>query len=309
MGIKKDIFDLVGNTPLLELGNFSKSHGLTTPLLGKLEGYNPTGSMKDRIARQMILDLEESKKIVPGKSVLIEPTSGNTGIGLAAMGIAKGYRVILTMPESMSLERRKMLSVYGAELVLTPASLGMKGAIEKANQLSSEIPNSIIMGQFVNPSNPKAHYLSTGPEIYEDCEGKLDILVSAVGTGGSLSGTSKYLKERIPGLKVVAVEPAKSPVISGGKPGPHGIQGIGAGFIPYTLDKSLIDEVIAITDEEAFATARELPKSDGIFVGISSGAALSAALKVAKRPENAGKRIVILLPDSGDRYLSSPLFE
>lgn len=309
MGIKKDIFELVGNTPLVELGNFSKAHGINTPLLGKLEGYNPTGSMKDRIARQMILDLEESKKIVPGKSVLIEPTSGNTGIGLAAMGIAKGYRVILTMPESMSLERRKMLSVYGAELVLTPASLGMKGAIEKANQLSSEIPNSIIMGQFVNPSNPKAHYLSTGPEIYEDCEGKLDILVSAVGTGGSLSGTSKYLKERIPGLKVVAVEPAKSPVISGGKPGPHGIQGIGAGFIPYTLDKSLIDEVIAITDEEAFATARELPKSDGIFVGISSGAALSAALKVAKRPENAGKRIVILLPDSGDRYLSSPLFE
>jgi cysteine synthase A len=305
--IYKGTLDLIGRTPLMEAVHVEEKYNLEAKVLVKLEYFNPAGSVKDRIAKAMIEDAEE-RGILKEGSVIIEPTSGNTGIGLASIAAAKGYRIILTMPETMSVERRNILKAYGAELVLTDGSQGMKGAIAKADELAAEIPGSFIPGQFVNPANPKIHYETTGPEVWEDTDGAVDIFVAGVGTGGTLTGTGKYLKEKKPELHLVAVEPAGSPVLSTGKGGPHKIQGIGAGFVPEVLDTKLYDEIITIENDDAFATAKELAKAEGILVGISSGAALKAAIELAKRPENKGKTIVALLPDNGDRYYSTPLF-
>ena len=298
---------LIGHTPLLELTHIEKEQDLKATILAKLEYFNPAGSVKDRIAKKMIDDAEATGKLKPG-SVIIEPTSGNTGIGLAAVAAAKGYRIIIVMPETMSVERRQLMKAYGAELVLTEGAKGMKGAIAKAEELSHEIPNSFVPGQFVNAANPKAHFETTGPEIYEDTDGKVDIFVAGVGTGGTITGVGQYLKSKMPNVKVVAVEPATSAVLSTGVAGAHKIQGIGAGFVPEVLNTKVYDEVIAVENEDAFATGREIGRSEGVLVGISSGAAVYAAIQLAKRPENAGKNIVVLLPDTGDRYLSTPLF-
>ena len=305
--IYRGFLDLIGNTPLVEIANVEKEHELKARILVKLEYRNPAGSVKDRIAQAMIEDAEQ-KGILKEGSVIIEPTSGNTGIGLAAIAAAKGYRAILTMPETMSVERRNILKSYGAEIVLTEGSKGMKGAIAKAEELAKEIEGSFIPGQFDNPANPKVHYETTGPEIWRDTDGKVDAFVAGVGTGGTVTGTGKYLKEQNPAIKVVAVEPASSPVLSEGKAGAHKIQGIGAGFVPKVLDTAVYDEVIKVENDDAFATSKELTKNEGILTGISSGAALYAALELAKRPEFEGKTIVALLPDSGDRYYSTPLF-
>ena len=298
---------LIGKTPLLELTHLEKSLGLEAKLVAKLEYFNPAGSVKDRIAKAIIEDAEASGRLKEG-SVIIEPTSGNTGIGLASVAAAKGYRLIITMPETMSVERRQLIKAYGAELVLTEGAKGMKGAIAKAEELQKEIPNSIIAGQFINPANPKAHKETTGPEIWEDTDGEVDIFVAGVGTGGTVTGVGEYLKEKKASVKVVAVEPADSPVLSKGTAGSHKIQGIGAGFVPEVLNTSVYDEVIPVTNDDAFATGKLLGKNEGVLVGISSGAALWAAIELAKRPENKGKTIVALLPDTGDRYLSTPLF-
>ena len=298
---------LIGHTPLIELTNIEKKHGLKAKLLAKLEYFNPAGSVKDRIAKAMIDDAEAKGLLKPG-SVIIEPTSGNTGIGLASVAAARGYRIIIVMPETMSVERRQIMKAYGAELVLTEGAKGMKGAIAKAEELSKEIPNSFIPGQFVNPANPKAHFETTGPEIFDDTDGKVDIFVAGVGTGGTVTGVGQYLKSRNPSVKVVAVEPKSSAVLSTGVAGPHKIQGIGAGFVPDVLDTKVYDEIIPVTNEDAFAAGKEIGRSEGVLVGISSGAALWAGIDLAKRPENAGKTIVVLLPDTGDRYLSTPLF-
>ncbi len=298
---------LIGNTPLLELTHIEKEFGLKAKLLAKLEYLNPAGSIKDRVGKAMIEDAEKSGKLTKD-SVIIEPTSGNTGIGLAMVATAKGYRTIIVMPDTMSAERRKLIAAYGAELVLTDGKKGMAGAIEKAEELAKELPGGFVAGQFVNPVNPKAHFESTGPEIYEDTDGKVDILVATVGTGGTITGTGEYLKSRNPEIKVVAVEPASSPVLSGGKAGAHAIQGIGAGFIPEILNTDVYDDIIQVTNEDAFEGGRWVGKKEGVLVGISSGAALYAAIEVAKREENADKTIVVILPDSGDRYLSTELF-
>lgn len=305
--IYKSADKLIGKTPLLELKHVEKEYGLKASLLAKLEYFNPAGSVKDRIAKAMIEDAEKSGKLKAGATI-VEPTSGNTGIGIAAVGTAKGYKVILTMPDTMSIERRRLIKAYGADIVLSEGSKGMKGAIAKAEELAAAIDGAIILGQFVNPANPKAHYETTGPEIYADTDGKVDFLVAGVGTGGTLSGTGKYLKEKIAGVKVIAVEPETSPVLSKGVAGPHKIQGIGAGFVPATLDASVYDEVIAVANEDAFIYGKQIGKLEGVLVGISSGAALKAAIDVAKRKENEGKTIVVIFPDSGDRYLSTPLF-
>ncbi len=307
MKVYEKITDLIGKTPLLKLTNYISENNLEATVLGKLEYFNPAGSVKDRIARAMIDDAEAKGLLKPG-SVIIEPTSGNTGIGLAAVGASRGYKVILTMPETMSVERRNLLKAYGAELVLTDGSKGMKGAIEKAKELSEATPGSFIPGQFNNFANPEAHRKTTGPEIWEDTEGKVDIFVAGVGTGGTVSGVGGYLKSKNPGVKVVAVEPAGSPVLSKGTPGPHKIQGIGAGFVPETLDTNVYDEIITVENEDAFATGKALARKEGLLVGISSGAAVYAATVLAKRPENKGKVIVALLPDTGERYLSTPMF-
>ena len=301
------ITDLIGNTPLLKLSNYIKAHSLKADIYAKLEYFNPAGSVKDRIARAMIDDAEKKGLLKPG-SVIIEPTSGNTGIGLAAVAASRGYKVILTMPETMSIERRNLLKAYGAELVLTDGAKGMKGAIEKADELAKSTKDSFIPGQFVNPANPAAHIATTGPEIWNDTDGKIDIFVAGVGTGGTLSGVGKYLKEKNPNVKIVAVEPAGSPVLSKGTPGPHKIQGIGAGFVPDTLDTAIYDEIITVENEQAFAAGRELARNEGVLVGISSGAAVYAASVLASREENKGKFIVALLPDTGERYLSTPMF-
>ncbi len=298
---------LVGKTPLLELTHIEKKYGLKAKILAKLEYFNPAGSVKDRIAKAMIDDAEKSGKLKEG-SVIIEPTSGNTGIGLAAVAAARGYRIIIVMPETMSVERRQLMKAYGAELVLTEGAKGMKGAIAKADELSKEIPNSFIPGQFVNPANPAAHFETTGPEIFEDTDGEVDIFVAGVGTGGTVTGVGKYLKSKKPQVKVVAVEPASSAVLSGKPSGAHKIQGIGAGFVPDVLDTGVYDEILPVENEDAFAFGKEIGRSEGVLVGISSGAALYAAVELAKREENAGKTIVALLPDTGDRYLSTPLF-
>ena len=298
---------LIGKTPLLELTHIEAEQQLGAKLLAKLEYLNPAGSVKDRIGKAMIDDAEAKGILKPG-SVIIEPTSGNTGIGLASVAAARGYRIIIVMPETMSVERRQIMQAYGAELVLTDGTKGMKGAIEKADELAREIPNSFVPGQFVNPANPKAHYESTGPEIWEDTDGKVDIFVAGVGTGGTLTGTGRYLKERNPHIKVVAVEPASSPVLSKGVAGPHKIQGIGAGFVPQVLDTKIYDDIITVDNDDAFAAGKLVGRKEGILVGISAGAAVWAAMELAKRPENVGKNIVVLLPDTGDRYLSTPLF-
>ena len=305
MALVQSMTQLVGNTPLLALRRLGE--GLPASLYAKLEYLNPAGSIKDRAALSMILDAEEKGLLQPGGAI-IEPTSGNTGIGLAAIGISRGYRVILTMPESMSVERRKLLAAYGAELVLTEGARGMAGAIQRAEELQREIPGSIIAGQFENPANPAAHYRTTGPEIWRDLEGRVDMLVAGVGTGGTLSGAGRYLKEQNPAVQLVAVEPAASPLLSGGKTGPHGLQGIGANFVPENFDRSLCDRIVTVREEEAYAAARVLARQEGVLVGITSGAALHAAMSLAKEPENAGKQIVAILPDTGDRYLSTPLF-
>lgn len=298
---------LIGHTPLLELTHIEEKLGLKAKILAKLELFNPAGSVKDRVALTMIEDAEASGALKPD-SVIIEPTSGNTGIGLAAVAAARGYRMIVVMPDSMSMERRLLMTAYGAELVLTPGAKGMAGAIAKADELAAEIPNSFIPGQFVNPSNPKAHRETTGPEIYDDTDGNVDIFVAGVGTGGTITGVGEYLKSRNPKVQVVAVEPSDSPVLSGGQAGPHKLQGIGAGFVPEVLNTQVYDEVFPVTSEEAYAGGRLMGRSEGVLVGISSGAALHAAIQVAKRPENEGKTIVVLLPDTGDRYLSTPMF-
>ena len=307
MAIYKSALDLVGNTPLLEVTHFEKDNNLEATVLVKLEYFNPAGSVKDRIAKAIIEDAEKTGKLKPD-SVIIEPTSGNTGIGLASVAAAKGYRLIITMPETMSVERCNLMNAYGAELVLTDGAKGMKGAIAKANELAEEIPNSFIAGQFTNPVNPATHKATTGPEIWNDTEGKVDTFIAGVGTGGTLSGVGEYLKSKNPDVKIVAVEPATSPVLSKGTAGPHKIQGIGAGFVPDTLNTKIYDEIVTVENEDAFATGKAFPKQEGVLVGISSGAALWAAKELAKRPENKGKTIVALLPDTGDRYLSTPLF-
>lgn len=305
--IYKGTLELIGNTPLVEVANIEKELGLEATVLVKLEYFNPAGSVKDRIAKGMIEDAE-AKGILKEGSVIIEPTSGNTGIGLASIAAVKGYRIILTMPETMSVERRNILKAYGAELVLTEGAKGMKGAIEKADELAKEIPDSFIPGQFVNPANPEVHRKTTGPEIWKDTDGQVDIFVAGVGTGGTLTGVGEYLKAQKSDVKVVAVEPASSPVLSEGKGGPHKIQGIGAGFVPEVLNTAVYDEIIKIENDDAFASGKLMAKKEGVLVGISSGAALSAAIQLAKRPENKGKTIVVLLPDTGDRYYSTPLF-
>ncbi len=305
--IYNSAYELVGRTPLLRLSNIEKELNTKARLLAKLEYFNPAGSVKDRVAVKMIEDAEE-KGILKSGSVIIEPTSGNTGIGLAMVAASKGYRLIIVMPDTMSVERRKLISAYGAELVLTDGTKGMTGAIEKAEELANEIPGSFVAGQFVNPSNPKAHYLTTGPEIYEDTEGEVDVFVAGVGTGGTITGAGEYLKEKNPDIKIVAVEPKNSPVLSEGKAGKHGLQGIGAGFVPDVLSTEVYDEVVTVTEEQAFESARLLATKEGVLVGISSGAALHTAIEKAKLPENEGKTIVVLLPDTGDRYLSTELF-
>ena len=307
MKIYQKMTDLIGSTPLLELSKYEKDLKLSAKLLGKLEYFNPAGSVKDRIAKAMIEDAE-TKGLLKPNSVIIEPTSGNTGIGLAAIAASRGYKLILTMPETMSVERRNLLGAYGAELVLTDGAKGMKGAIAKAEELAAETPKSFIPGQFVNPANPAVHRATTGVEIWEDTDGMVDILVSGIGTGGTISGVGEYLKEKKPSIRVVAVEPASSPMLSEGTPGPHKIQGIGAGFVPDTLNTGIYDEIITVTNEDAFETGREFAKKEGVLVGISSGAAVWAAIQIAKRPENADKTIVIILPDTGERYLSTPMF-
>ena len=308
MAIHKNITELIGNTPLVELTNFEKNHNLNAKLIGKVEYFNPAGSVKDRIAKAM-LDNALSKGLIDENTVIIEPTSGNTGIGLSAISAARGNRVIIVMPDTMSAERRNLMRAYGAELVLTDGTLGMKGSIARAEELASEIENSFVPSQFTNPANPEVHRLTTGPEIWEDTEGNVDILVSGVGTGGTITGAGQYLREKNPDIKIVAVEPKGSPVLSEGCAGSHKIQGIGAGFVPDTLDSSIYDEVITVADEDAFATGRELAAKDGLLVGISSGAAVFAAAELAKRDENAGKNIVVILPDTGERYLSTAMFD
>lgn len=307
MRVYRKITDLIGGTPLLELTNYEKANELNAKIYAKLEYFNPAGSVKDRIAKAMLDDAEEKGLLKPG-AVIIEPTSGNTGIGLASVAASRGYKVILTMPETMSVERRNLLKAYGAELVLTEGTKGMAGAIAKAKELAEQTPNSYIPSQFTNPANPAVHLKTTGPEIWADTDGKVDIFVAGVGTGGTLSGVGAYLKSQNPNVKVVAVEPATSPVLSGGKAGPHKIQGIGAGFVPDTLNTNIYDEILPVQNEDAFATGRALARSEGVLVGISSGAAVFAAAQLAKRPENAGKVIVALLPDTGERYLSTPMF-
>ena len=305
--IYTSVEQLIGNTPLLELANYEKNHGLAAKIVGKVESFNPTGSVKDRIALNMLNSAIRDGK-VNQDTVLIEPTSGNTGIGLAALAAAKGLRLIICMPETMSIERRNLMAAYGAELVLTPGAQGMKGAIAKADELAAEIPNSFIPGQFVNPANPQVHFATTGPEIWEATEGKVDIFVSAFGTGGTISGTGAFLKQQNPAIRVVGVEPAASPVVTQGVAGPHKIQGIGAGFIPETLNLDVVDEVLTVENDEAFAVGRELAAKEGLLVGISSGAAVAAATKLAERPENAGKTIMVILPDTGERYLTTEMF-
>lgn len=307
MNVHKSIAELIGHTPLVELTNYERAHGVPATLLGKVESFNPTGSVKDRAALSMI-EAAEAAGLIDDETVLIEPTSGNTGIGLAALAAVRGNRIIITMPETMSQERRNLMRAYGAELVLTEGARGMKGAIAKADELAAEIPNSFIPSQFTNAANPAVHERTTGPEIWEDTDGTVDILVAGVGTGGTLSGTGAYLKAQNPAIQVVAVEPAGSPVLSEGRAGSHKIQGIGAGFVPETLDTAIYDEVLAVTDDEAFEAGRELAARDGLLVGISAGAAVAAATKVAARPENAGKTIVVILPDTGERYLSTAMF-
>jgi len=308
MSLYSSAQELIGNTPLLALSNIQKHLELPAHLFGKLEAWNPAGSAKDRVALRMIDDAEKRGLLKPG-STIIEPTSGNTGIGLASVAACRGYRAIIVMPDSMSMERRLLMTAYGAELVLTDGAKGMTGAIEKAEELAKEIPGSFIPGQFDNPANPAAHYATTGPELWADMEGKVDIFVAGVGTGGTLTGAGKYLKEKDPAVQVVAVEPAGSPLLSRGQAGSHGLQGIGANFVPSVLDKTVYDEIITVTEEAAYAAGRLMGKQEGILIGISSGAALHAAIELAKRPENAGKRIVVLLPDSGDRYLSTPMYQ
>ena len=305
--IHKSVIELIGHTPLVELVNFNKNNNLKATIIAKVEGFNPAGSVKDRVAKSIIEDYEERGILKPGATI-IEPTSGNTGIGLAAIAAAKGYRLIITLPETMSVERRNLIKAYGAELVLTDGTKGMKGAIAKAEELNKEIPGSVIAGQFVNPANPKAHRENTGPEIWQDTDGDVDIFVAGVGTGGTISGVGKFLKEKNPNIKIVGVEPKGSPVLTEGHPGPHKIQGIGAGFIPETLNTKIYDEIIDVENEDAFKTGKEIATSDGILVGISAGAAIFAAKQLAQRPENKGKNIVVLLPDTGDRYFSTPLF-
>lgn len=307
MKVYQNITDLIGKTPLLEVGRYEREQGVSAKILVKLELFNPAGSVKDRIAKAMLDDAEKKGALKPG-SVIIEPTSGNTGIGLASIAAARGYRIILTMPETMSVERRNLLKAYGAELVLTEGAKGMKGAIARAEELAKEIPGGFIPGQFVNPANPAVHRATTGPEIWEDTDGTVDILVAGVGTGGTVTGAGEYLKSKNPDVKVVAVEPKDSPVLSKGTAGPHKIQGIGAGFVPEVLNTEVYDEVIPVSNEDAFATGRLIAKTEGVLVGISSGAALFAATELAKRPENAGKTIVAILPDTGERYLSTPMF-